>query len=168
MEERVQISVPQGYCLVKSDNNTYKLVKKRCLPYSWEEFVKEYPTVDETWYVATHSSILKNTKCYTEENEVKVNELFDKNLLDTQDEAIGILALCQLIRLRNCYWQDWRPKLGPEPMYAITFRDNVLIASTVYHCNEIFVFDTMWKRDKFMMSFKDLLMEYFNLCKMDK
>ena len=162
MEERVQISVPQGYCLVKSDNTTYKLVKKRCLPCSWEEFVKEYPEVEDPWYVDTYSNIKRIPESR------KLTPLWDRNLLDTQDEAIGLLALCQLIRLRNCYWQDWRPKLDPEPMYAITFKDNELQPSVVYHCNEIFVFDTMWKRDKFMMCFKELLMEYFNLCRMDK
>lgn len=162
MEERIQISVPQGYYLVKSDDNTYKLVKKRSLPCSWDEFIKEYPTVENPWYIDTYANIYKIAESR------KLNGIFDRNLLDTQDEAIGILALCQLIRLRNCYWEDWRPQLGPKPMYAITFRDNELIPSVVYHCNEIFVFDTAWKRDRFMMSFRELLMEYFNLCKMDK
>lgn len=88
--------------------------QERKLPKSWEEFSEMYPIKDGEYYVEDNCNIIKRQAV----GEARLDK--DKNLLPDYATAEAILALCQLIQLRNAYNGEWVPNLdGSEHIYYI-------------------------------------------------
>lgn len=94
---------------------------ERKLPKSWEEFCRMNPEtkIGESC-IMTDSSI--RTPGFTFGRAVDK----DKNLLPDRPTAEAVLALCQLVQLRNCYNGDWVPDYldNDETKYFIEFFEN--------------------------------------------
>ena len=122
------------------------------LPNNWEEFCKNYHTCENDSCVDIFSNIV------TCSNNHGSSSILNKNLLPNKKYAEGILALCQLTQLRDCYRQGWVPDWkDDEDKYIIDYEaDNISIAS--YKRTKSFLsFQSKEIRDKFLDNFKDLI-----------
>lgn len=153
MEQK--IIIPEGYELQKISDSEYKIVKKEAeLPESWSEFCKMYPIKkEEEGYITNDSKFQLLTK-FKERSED-----CDKNLLPNKRYAEAILALCQLIQLRDCYRQGWKPNWNDDSnfKYCILFREGIIYKDCYRSYNRILSFQSEEIRDKFYKNFKDLI-----------
>lgn len=149
------IDIPDGYTLVKVSDTEYKIVKNESgLPNSWEEFCKNYPIkIGESWTTACSDILV-----YDRDSDRGRNEIKDKNLLPNKEYAEAILALCQLIQLRDCYNEGWTPDWKDDvnkPCITL-IKDEWEPISYVCFC-QVFCFRSKALRDKFLENFRDLL-----------
>lgn len=151
MEQK--ITIPDGYVLKQISETEYRVVKnEKELPKTWEQFCKTYPIQEEEHYIGTGSKILNFSQLWDRSPKD------DRNVLPNKEKAEAILALCQLIQLRDCYNDGWKPKWEQNNwMPCIDIRETNFEA-TEHSINEcLFVFKTHMLRDKFLENFKDLL-----------
>lgn len=155
------LEIPEG-CEVDSitteENSVVVTFKQKepQLPKTWEEFCENYPTKVGECYITTTSDILQASSIY---GNIRV-ALRDRDLLPDHSTAEAVLALCQLIQLRECYNQGWQPNWSDlkEAKYIIMFVDNKIdkdiAASCVY---SPLYFKTKELRDQFLENFRDLI-----------
>lgn len=148
------IEIPQGYKLVQISDTEYRIQKEeRILPKTWKEFCELRPlTKEEECFINTGSSILPNPGKLRDPDR-------DANMLPSKDVAEAVLALCQLIQLRDYYNDGWKPDWnnGAFDKYVILFEDEKINTSTQC-CNcRVLVFKTEKLRDEFLKNFKDLI-----------
>ena len=149
------ITIPENMELVKISDTEYKIVEKKSkLPQSWSEFCEQNPIKKGESWIGTHSAINEVTNLYGE----KRLSYWD-NLLPNKEYAEAILALCQLIQLRDCYRQGWKPDYKEETQkkYSIEFYQDELKTDFKYNFQLIFTFQTYELRDEFFNNFKDLI-----------
>lgn len=154
MEQK--ITIPNGYTLQKVSDSEYKIVKiGEELPNSWEEFCEKYPLKDGEAWIDYNCAIV----CYTEEDMVKRDADVDRNTLPNEEYAEAILALCQLIQLRDCYRQGWKPDWKDNSTFkeSIIFKKDNLEMDGYNITGQIFAFQSGEIRDKFYDNFKDLI-----------
>ena len=144
--------------LVKVSDIEYKIVeKKKELPKTWEEFCENYPyhvgegRIESNQCVCRVSSPLANGRrdC-----------LVDKTLLPNKEYAEAILALCQLIQLRDCYRQGWKPNWYNEDItkYTIEFYNGTSCQrGNKWTLQTILSFQTEELRNEFYDNFGDLI-----------
>lgn len=110
------INIPEGFELKKVSETEYQIVpKKRKLPKTWKEFceINSKPH-DNECFITIDSNIL---------NVTANNRLADtdKNVCPSKEVAEGILALIQLIQLRDYYNNGWKKGDNTfEECYVIT------------------------------------------------
>lgn len=159
MKKERKITAPEGFEIEKVEMIDGVAVftfreKERKLPKSWEEFcrVNRNTKVGESCIMAD-SSI--RTPGYTFERNVYK----DKNLLPDRATAEAILALCQLIQLRNCYNGDWVPDWDKSTdKIVIDFCRNGDLR-TFYAQGEVtlLAFKDKKTADEFLRNFRDLI-----------
>lgn len=157
MEREMKVYVPEG-CEIKD----VKIVdgaavitfnEKGQLPKSWEEFCEMYPVKKIEYYIEKDSRIRKLLY-----NESKRNKEEDRNLLPDSATAEAVIALCQLIQLRNAYNGDWVPDwMDTQTKYVIYFRVNDIDIASPTNCGEILYFKTAELRDEFLSNFRPLI-----------
>lgn len=159
MEKERKIVAPEGCEIEKVEIVDGVAVvtfreKERKLPKSWEEFCELFPKTEGEFYTNSNSSILKDV------SEDERSKTTDANLLPDCATAEAVLALCQLIQLRNAYNGDWMPDWtdGDERKYVIEFFEgkinadyNVTLASTPLY------FKTDELCDEFLRNFRPLI-----------
>lgn len=158
MEKERRITAPDGCEIAKVEIVdgvavvTFK-EKDRYLPKSWEEFCKMYRStnVGES-FIMTDSSI--RTPGFTVDRRVTE----DKNLLPDRVTAEAVLALCQLIQLRNCYNGDWVPDwTDNKSKFTIDFIESKMYAGEVRGYNTHLFFKSRNLRDEFLRNFRPLI-----------
>ena len=149
-----KIVIPDNMKLVKVSETEYKIVeKKKELPKSWNDFCKKNPIKENEWWIDSFSKVT-TWKPFT--GQRRTSEHF--KLLPNREYAEAILALIQLIQLRDCYRQGWKPNYNGSSMYyAILFSQNKPSKETVSNWNQIFTFQNIELRDEFLNNFKDLI-----------
>jgi len=148
------IEIPKGFELKKVSDTEYKIVKKeRCLPETWEEFCKLFPHIKrEEHFINSASSIINPSTCESR------NPIVDANILPSKEKAEAILALCQLIQLRDYYNDGWKPDWNSSNSKpVITFVEGEFVKTTTIGCGRVLVFKTAKLRDEFFDNFKDLI-----------
>lgn len=127
--------------------------KERKLPKSWEEFCEKFPIKKGECSIGAHSDIIE------EENEFCRKQLRDRNVYPDRATAEAVLALCQLIQLRNCYNGDWVPDWNDNtPKESIEFYREEIINAEYYKCScSPLYFKTAELRDEFLRNFRDLV-----------
>lgn len=155
-EKKVKITPPEGWeiDIEKSDLSTGDIVYKETpkvtnkLPKSWNELGKI-----AGYYISTHSCII-----YTK-NESTIPTC--TNLFPTKEYAEAVLALAQLLQLRERYIGIWKHNWGNNSSnfrpYIITTSCNKLEKSVYYYANRILSFPTSELRDEFYNNFQELL-----------
>lgn len=129
---------------------------KSRLPKSWEEFCKIYPVKDEECYITSSSSIV--TALSRKETSARF-VVQDSNVLQDHATAEAVLALCQLIQLRNCYNGDWVPDWEDnEAKWIILFSKKTIETTTCTYvtASELY-FKSEELRDEFLRNFRDLI-----------
>lgn len=141
-----EIKVVDGFVTI-----TFK-EKERKLPKSWEEFCEIYKVKERECCINAVSGIFH----YRVEKIRDVTS--DRNIFPDRATAEAVLALCQLIQLRNCYNGDWVPDwTDEERKYAIEFYENDISNLICYASSKIFFFKTEELRDEFLRCFRPLI-----------
>ncbi len=131
----------------------FKPIEKQ-LPKTWEEFCDTHPIKDDEYYIKQASKIKHYDKCGRGDRYPNS----DKNV-GTKETCEAVLALMQLIQLRDCYNDGWKPDWGNnwEEKHVI-FRDGDYICKdrlTRFQC--VLNFKTTELRDQFLENFRDLI-----------
>lgn len=152
MEQK--ITIPEGYELQKINDSEYRIIKKEVkLPESWIEFCVMHPLQKEERYICQGSEIGKFSERWSRDADK------DRNTLPNKEYAEAILALCQLIQLRDCYRQGWKPvwNSSSKCKYSIIFKSGQVQKEFFYENNKILSFQSSEIRDKFYHNFKELI-----------
>lgn len=145
------IEIPDGFELVQVDERNYKIVKKEELPKTWDDFCNTHSYKRGESWISGAAEVL-------EINYSVGMRRTRPNLLPNKEYAEAILALCQLIQLRDCYRQGWKPDYSTKnPKYIITYWESRLYTDTYSSRNVILSFQTEELRDEFYKNFKDLI-----------
>lgn len=132
---------------------TFKPQERR-LPKSWEEFCKMFPVQDGECYINDLSDIRQSgiPGCARRIGR-------DENIIPDRATAEAILALCQLIQLRNAYNGDWVPDwTSREAKFMIYFNDKGNLFST--SCSslaDLLFFKNENLCDEFLSNFRPLI-----------
>lgn len=155
--KEIKVVPPEGYEIDK-ENSTFECIKfkpiKKRLPETWGEFCNTHPRKIGEWYIAGNSSIkpIEATDGYIRE----LNS--DRNILPSKKLAESMIALCQLIQLRDCYNDGWKPDWTTASIkYIIAPSRNKVLR--YYSCvdHKILAFKTEEIRDQFFENFRDLI-----------
>jgi len=168
MEKERKITAPEGCEIEKVEIVDGVAVvtfreKERELPKSWEEFCKMFPVTEKEYYVTSASEVVNSLK------RGRTNTRFyiiDANNLPDHATAEAILALCQLIQLRDCYNGDWVPdwKDYRQDKHAIVFCGGEIFSDTVAKDSTILYFKSADLRDEFLHCFRPLIDKLKPLC----
>lgn len=144
------INIPEGFELKKVSETEYQIVsKERKLPKTWEEFceINSKPH-DNECFITIDSNIL---------NVTANNRLADtdKNVCPSKEVAEGILALIQLIQLRDYYNDGWKPTGFCATIYINDKSDPWIVVTSNSTSPFVFKSDSLAK--EFLNNFKDLL-----------
>ena len=164
MEKRtIEISLKTAKEWYKGDNKVLKNLalqafsKKELDVYcvrSWEEFCKNYDTNDDDCFIGVYSDIIARGVHARDIN-------LDKNLLGTKEDAEVFLALIQLKRLRDQWWESlkWKPDYmnDKSSKYAIILFKNTFVIDSCYTVNRFLVFPIEEIATDFLNCFKDLI-----------
>lgn len=154
--KEIKINCPEGF-EVDKENSTFECIKfkpiKNKFPKTWEEFCKIHSVRKEEYWISDASNI---GTINIIRNRDSVN---DKNLLPNKKLAEAMLALCQLIQLRDCYNGNWKPDYQntTESKYCITVLIGKVSTSCFGGTQKVLAFKTKKLRDQFFENFKDLI-----------
>lgn len=157
MEKERKIEAPYGCEIEKVEIVdgvavvTFK-EKDRKLPKTWEEFCEMFPIKIDGKYILGDSTI-NSAFGHKRHREA------DKNVLPDLATAEAILALCQLIQLRNAYNGDWLPDWNnyKQDKHTIEFHGDEIFCDMVVRNTAILSFKTEDLRDQFLENFGDLI-----------
>lgn len=154
MEKEMKIVPPKGY-EIDRENSTLDCIKFKPisshLPETWEEFCETYPLKEEEAFIGSGSSVLRP---YHSTRDSKT----DRNVLPSKQYAEAILALCQLIQLRDCYNQGWKLDLeSNEQKYAIISTKDGLQTHSYFEISRVLTFKTQELCEEFLKNFEDLI-----------
>ena len=152
---QIEFEIPKGYVLDKEASTDSKLVYKRAhnLPESWEEFCKNKQP-SKCYFIHDTGSIIALDPPHDE-----FTPEFTKGKLFTKDRAESILALTQLINLKDEYKKA--NKIGKDLTYY----------SIIYSCKShklivlkttnptLFCFTREDLAETFLNNFEDLLLK---------
>lgn len=132
------------------DDKNLEIKKMLPIPNTWEEFKENYPIKKGECFSSTSGEII--------EYEVRIGTHrldIDKTALPSREYAEAVIALCQLIQLRDAYNQEEIPINGTK---YIIYNTIIGIRKTVVtHSCPVLSFKTAKLRDRFFDNFKDLI-----------
>ena len=151
------IEAPEGFEAVETTvdgvtNISFipKVVEKK-LPINLNQSISYLPEI--CYYMDDEGSIMD-----FEKKNVAVATLADQSILTSEEYAEAFLALMQLIRFRDIWNEGWIADwAGNCKKYSIVFYENRIIPSTIIGTSTLLVFKTAVLRDKFSVTFKDLI-----------
>lgn len=157
--KETKIEIPAGFEVDNTEVVNGALVvtfktKEPQLPKSWKEFC-EMSTRDGKFFVNGDSMILNASYYLKKEMQPDV----DRCLLPNRETAEAIIALCQLIQLRNCYNGDWLPDWSNnDKKWMILFSKNKIETTECSYitASELY-FKTEELRDEFLSNFRPLI-----------
>lgn len=158
MDKEIKITPPEGY-EVDKEHSTFECIKFKPikeLPTTWEEFCKNHLLkVGESWI----TSISEITYISKEKGGSTRFCNRDEHVLPSTKYAEAMLALCQLIQLRDCYNDGWQPDWtdGNTVKYCLGVCQNRVTKEVLQITNKVMTFKTMDLRDEFLENFKDLI-----------
>lgn len=112
MEKERKITAPDGCEIEKVEIVDGAAVvtfkeKERKLPKSWEEFCEMFPDFTGEWFIEPEKEDKFGQVVAIMDGQKRTPS--NAELLPDRATAGAVLALCQLIQLRNCYNGDWVP-----------------------------------------------------------
>ena len=158
MEKEMKIIPPEGY-EVDKENSTFECIKfkqKLQPPKTWEEFCETHPLKEgEAWI----TSLSEVTSIDKEKGGGPRCTDRDKQVVPSKQYAEAIRALCQLIQLRDCYNQGWKPNWtnGNEFKYTVYSTYGKIAVGIQSVTSHILSFKNAELRDTFRENFKDLI-----------
>ena len=161
MKKERKITAPEGCEIEKVEIVDGAAVvtfreKERKLPKSWEEFCEMFDVNDAECYIDDFGRICNalDSKMGTSRHPEA-----DKNWLPDSVTAEAVIALCQLVQLRNCYNGDWVLNWENSiKKYVIEFYRGKI--NTDYYVAGIptpLFFKSVELRDEFLRNFRPLI-----------
>lgn len=158
MEKERKITAPEGCEIEKVEIVdgvavvTFK-EKERKLPKSWEAFCDMFPIKEGESYINEISVIIER-----DDNLDRLPDC-DKLCLPDRATAEAVLALCQLVQLRNAYNGDWVPDWtnDNETKFVIRFLNNEIYETIGYESPTPLYFKSKELRDEFLENFRPLI-----------
>lgn len=150
MKQTIEIDVPDGYKAVYNEDTQKIEIVKIGLPKTWEEFCGDNPIKNNEYFIDEYGEIT-----YAAEKHRATNL---KNILPNKETAEAFLALMQLVQLRDCYRQGWKPNWKET-----TVKQNIIcfegVLGTDWSINVQYVLSFQSKeiRNEFLENFKDLI-----------
>lgn len=135
---------------------TFKEAKPK-LPRSWEEFCEIFPDYTGEYFIEPNNDEKIDQIEVMGEGEHRKNK--NAELLPDRATAEAVLALCQLIQLRNCYNGDWVPdwRKGCDT-FTIEFESaNITRERRTWCAASPLFFKTRELRDEFLKCFRPLI-----------
>lgn len=151
----LKIKIPQGMVIDTDNSNLangiikFKPMEKQ-LPKTWEEYCDTHPITNDEYYLTSSSEIEERTR--------ESRGIFSDRNLGTRQTCEAVLALMQLIQLRDCYNDGWKPdwkNYGYK--YCIINTHNTTIAAASITDSRVLAFKTAELRDQFLNNFKELI-----------
>ena len=125
---------------------------KKELPNSWEEFVEQNEIKNTESYITDLSDI-----CHVDKDRVRLSSE-DRNILPNKETAEAFLALMQLIQLRDCYRDGWKPDWSEGSVkYSIVNYNGKIDMKENISNSRLLSFPTPNLRNKFFSNFRDLI-----------
>lgn len=163
MEKERKITAPNG-CEIENVKIVDGMAvvtfreKERKRPKSWEEFMTMFPTKIPYIFAIKPNTDLDPTQDYLIPYHNRLVEIMGEFTGD-RATAEAVLALCQLVQLRNCFNGDWVPDWddGAEKKYCIEFVYGDISACTNCISPLSLYFKTEELRDEFLRCFRDLI-----------
>ena len=155
MKQTIEIDVPDGYKAVHNEDTQRVEIVKIGLPKTWEEFCGDNPIKKNEYFIDEYGEII-----YAAEKHRATNL---KNILPNKETAEAFRALMQLVQLRDCYRQGWKPDWKDNTIkHCIICLGGVIDKDwNMEHWNigeqRILSFQTAEIRDNFMCDFYDLI-----------
>lgn len=145
--KEVVIKIPEGYVIDKEKSTFTKIVFKKIqkvLPKTWGELERV-----RGYYVTSSSCInAYGSAC----------DSSAKNTVPTKELANAILALCQLLQLRDFYNDSWVANWTElNRKFCIEMYDNAVSKDDYSNTHRVLHFKTRELRDEFLENFKDLI-----------
>lgn len=160
MEKERKITAPDGCEIEKVEIVdgvavvTFKK-KERKLPRSFAEFCEMFPDFTGEYFIQNEKSEVRQVQ------EMQPDERRTENnaeILPDRATAEAVLALCQLIQLRNAYNGDWVPDYKTaDTKFTIEFENNRIVKNTTKGWPCILTFKTEELRDEFMSNFRPIV-----------
>ena len=150
MKQTIEIEVPDGYKAVY-DKDTQKVeIIEVILPKTWEEFCENNPVKRSEYFI--HDGDIMNVIIGG------LRSTTTKSMLPNKETAEAFIALMQLIQLRDCYRQGWKPdwRDGTEK-YIIVQYDNTISSEVNQRISKVLSFQSPNIRSKFLHNFRDLI-----------
>ena len=150
MKQTIEIDVPDGY-KAEYNKDTQKIeIVKIGLPKTWEEFCGDNPIKKNEYFIDEYGEIT-----YAAEKHRATNL---KNILPNKETAEAFLALMQLVQLRDCYRQGWKPNWSqPYKRYCIYCEYNRVFPFDNTFNSRVLSFQSEETRDEFLKNFRDLI-----------
>lgn len=151
----LKIEVPQGMVIDTENSNLANGIikfkpKEKQLPKTWDEFCETHPVTEDEYYVDSWSCIKQlwgGERC----DEVT-------NSLPNKRTAEAVLALMQLIQLRDCYNDGWTPDWSDgDSKYTICIGYGCTKKNINVNEQHVLAFKTAELRDQFLENFRDLI-----------
>lgn len=161
MEKERKITAPEGCEIEKVELVDGVAVvtfreKERRLPKTWEEFCEMFPNYTREWFIEPCNEEKIGQVLEISEHEKRTYQ--NAELLPDRATAEAVLALCQLIQLRNAYNGDWVPDWNDENRkYTIDFYEDEIFSGEVSSTPSILTFKSRELRDEFLRNFRPLI-----------
>ena len=151
MKQTIEIDVPDGYKAVYDKETQRVIIRKVELPKSWEEFCGDNPIKKNEYFIDEYGEII-----YAAEKHRATNL---KNILPNKETAEAFLALMQLVQLRDCYRQGWKPdwSIEKETKYCIVYSENRIYIEPIFYHSSVLSFQSEEIRDEFLKNFRELI-----------
>lgn len=128
-----------------------ELPEKNELPKTWEEWVEMNPEVKGEFYIDSMAKVCNHQ--YSERLTKR-----DCSNLSSFEDAVGLLALIKLKRLRDCYNDGWKPDWEDgETKFCIEFSENKIVSTKHITDNTFLAFRTEELSNEFLNNFKELI-----------
>ena len=138
--------------VIESKFSKEELGIKKELPNSWEEFVEQNEIKNTESYITDLSDI-----CNVDKDRVRLSSE-DRNILPNKETAEAFLALMQLIQLRDCYRDGWKPDWSEGSVkYSIVNYNGKIDMKENISNSRLLSFPTPNLRNKFFSNFRDLI-----------
>lgn len=162
MEKERKITAPEGCEIEKVELVDGVAVvtfrkKERKLPRSWDEFCDMFPNFTGEYFIESERDEKIGQVAAVMDGQKRTSS--NAELLPDRATAEAVLALCQLIRLRNAYNGYWVPdwKDFDQEKYSISFEQNIIEEATCCLISDILYFKSEELRDEFLRNFRDLI-----------
>lgn len=153
---RADSEFPHAECMLfpSSENRDWStFVVPKSLPKTWMEFCQMHDVQPDEAYINNESIV-----CVNGREGIRLS-IDDRNLLPNKKTAKAMLALCQLIQLRDCYNDGWVADWSDEheKKYTICFYKNQISTDFLFTLKRVLAFKEKEIRDKFLENFRDLI-----------
>lgn len=146
----ITLTIPDNCELVKA-GNTYVIKEKDTKPKSWAEFCASNKIGLTEYHIADDSTIIQSVP-----ETHRRNDISDRNVCVSKEEAEAFLALMQLRQLRKAWVGDWKPTEKERDYGIIAAKDGSLEISCYDSLHRNMLFPTEAMAKDFLNCFRGL------------